>query len=29
MAYARTAQKPAHDAAIANVQRLRALIASA
>lgn len=26
MAYARTAQKPAHDAAMANVQRLRALI---
>ena len=25
-AYARTAQKPAHDAAMANVQRLRALI---
>ena len=29
MAYARTAQKPAQDAAMANVQRLRALIASA
>lgn len=26
MAYARTAQQPAHDAAMANVQRLRALI---
>ena len=26
IAYARTAQKPAHDAAMANVQRLRALI---
>ena len=29
IAYARAAQKPAQDAAMANVQRLRALIASA